>query len=88
MRECLGFLSLSGIANLQSFKSKRRINSKIFAVNQTGLLASKYFRLPARDKQDAALSNHSHSYLLLCHLEQGIVTEKIHQSRLKLDPVI
>ena len=41
MMECLGVLSFSGIANLQRFKSKRRINSKIFAVNQTGLLASK-----------------------------------------------
>ena len=74
--ECLGFLSLSGVANLQRFKSKRRITSKIFAVNQTGLLASKYVKPPARDSQDAALSNHSHSHLLLCHLEQGIVTEK------------
>ena len=63
--ECLEFLSLSGIANLQWFKSKRRINSKILAVNQTGLLASKYFKPPARDKQDAALSYHSHSYLLI-----------------------
>ena len=74
--ECLGFSSLSGIADLQRFKSKRRINSKIFAVNETGLLASKYFKPPARDKQDAALSNHSHSYLLLYHLEQGIAAEK------------
>ena len=72
--ECLGFWYPSGIANLQRVRFKRRIVmeivSKIFAVNQTGLLASKYFRPPARDSQDAALSNHSHSYLLLCHLER------------------
>ena len=64
------------------------INSKILAVNQTGLLARKYFKPPSRDSQDAAVSDHSHSKLLLCHLEQGIITEKIHQLRLKLDPVI